>query len=96
MKKIQKYDVMTRPITHFIMTLLLVCLLYIGMHVLNMSFSDLLIYCGVVHMIYAPFKQFSEENANVQKGVVSASRLFDVLATVPEEQDTKKSKSFSI
>ena len=75
-EKVQKYDMMTRPITHFIMTFMFVSILYIGIHILEISFSDLLVYSGVLHMIYAPFKQFSEENANVQRGVVAAKRLF--------------------
>ncbi|MCH9616840.1 MAG: Lipid A export ATP-binding/permease protein MsbA [Chlamydiia bacterium] len=78
-EKIQKYDVMSRPITHFTMTLMLLCILYAGMHLLQMSFPDIVVYCGVLHKLYGPFKQFSEENANVQKGVVAAMRIDDVM-----------------
>lgn len=85
-EKVQKYDVMARPITHFFMTMLFVVILYIGMHIFKMNFSDLLIYCGVLHMIYGPFKQFSLENGNVQKGVVAATRLFEILNSEVEEK----------
>ncbi len=83
-EKIQKYDMMTRPITHFVMTLMFVCILYIGIHLLHISFPDLFVYCGVLNMLYQPFKQFSEENANVQKGVVAAKRIFDIMGNQSE------------
>lgn len=88
-EKIQKYDMMSRPITHFMMTVMLVSILYIGIHILGLSFPDLVVYCGVVHMLYSPFKAFSDKNADVQKGVVSANRLFDIMKEEPEERESK-------
>jgi len=83
-EKIQKYDMMSRPITHFMMTVMFVSILYIGIHRLHILFPDLIVYCGVLHMLYTPFKQFSDENANVQKGVVAAQRIFDILGKESE------------
>jgi ABC-type multidrug transport system fused ATPase/permease subunit len=89
-EKIQKYDSLTRPITHFLMTVMLVGIAYIGIHVLCLSFPDLIVYCGVLHMLYSPLKQFSEENANVQRGIVAASRLYDIMGASFEEEDLNK------
>jgi ATP-binding cassette subfamily C protein len=89
-EKIQKYDALTRPITHFLMTVMLVGILYIGIYVIGLSLADLIVYCGVLHMIYGPLKQFSEENANVQKGIVAASRLYDIMGASFEEEDPLK------
>ena len=83
-EKICKYDMMTRPITHFLGMIMLVCILYIGLKLLNMSLPDLLVYCGILHMLYAPLKQFADENANVQKGVVAAGRINDILNHIQE------------
>ncbi len=88
-EKIQKYDMMTRPITHFMMTVMFVCILYIGIHILHISFPDLIVYCGVLHMLYQPFKQFSDENANVQKGVVAAQRIFDIMGNESEHNQER-------
>ncbi|MCH9620685.1 MAG: Lipid A export ATP-binding/permease protein MsbA [Chlamydiia bacterium] len=88
-EKIQKYDKMSRPITHFMMTVILICIMYIGIHVLGLSFPDLIVYCMVIHMLYPPFKQFSDENASVQKGIVAANRLFDILNEEPEKSTGK-------
>lgn len=86
-EKIQKYDMMSRPITHFLMTLMLLGILYSGIHLLGMSFPDIVVYCGVLHKLYGPFKQFSEENANVQRGVVAAMRIDDVMKEKQEGGD---------
>ncbi len=89
-ERVQKYDMMTRPITHFVMTCLLLTIFGVGMHVLELTFPDMIVYCGVLHMLYGPFKQFSEENASVQKGVVAATRLFDIMQEPSEDRGEHK------
>ena len=88
-EKIQKYDSMTRPLTHFSMTVILVGILFIGIHILGLSFPDLIVFCVIVHTLYAPLKKFSEENASVQKGVVAADRILDIMKEIPEEVEGK-------
>jgi len=89
-ERVGKYDMMTRPITHFVMTCLLLSIFGVGMHVLELTFPDMIVYCGVLHMLYGPFKQFSEENASVQKGVVAATRLFDIMQEPSEDKAEHK------
>jgi len=89
-ERIGGYDTMTRPITHFVMTLLLLTIFGVGMHVLKLTLPDMIVYCGVLHMLYGPFKQFSEENASVQKGVVAATRLFDIMQEPSEDKAEHK------
>jgi ABC-type multidrug transport system fused ATPase/permease subunit len=89
-ERVGKYDMMTRPITHFVMTCLLLSIFGVGMHVLELTFPDMIVYCGVLHMLYGPFKQFSEENASVQKGVVAATRLFDIMEEPSEDKAEHK------
>ncbi|MCH9811754.1 ABC transporter ATP-binding protein/permease [bacterium] len=86
-EKIYKYDMMSRPITHFMMTAMLLGILFVGLHFLKMGVADLIVYCLTLHKLYGPFKQFAEENANVQRGIVAAERINDVLH-VKEERAT--------
>lgn len=41
----------------------------------------------MVYLFYEPVKKFAEENANVQKGVVAAERMFEVLNLKPQILD---------
>jgi ABC-type multidrug transport system fused ATPase/permease subunit len=52
-----------------------------------MTVGQLLTFCGLLHMFYEPVKKFAEENANVQKGIVAAERMFEVLHLKPLIED---------
>ncbi|OGN62182.1 MAG: hypothetical protein A3F09_02970 [Chlamydiae bacterium RIFCSPHIGHO2_12_FULL_49_11] len=79
-----KFDLLTRPIIHFITMLSLVGICFIGLYVLSMQLAELIVFCGFLYVLYEPVKKFADENAQVQKGVVAAERLFEVLALQPE------------
>ncbi|MCY3973963.1 MAG: ABC transporter ATP-binding protein [Simkaniaceae bacterium] len=78
-KKTAKYDLLTRPILHTVMMTCLIITAVIGLRVLHMSISQLAIFIGLLHLCYDPIKKFAEENTSIQKGVVAAERLFEVL-----------------
>ncbi len=82
-----KYDLITRPVVHTITMSCLATVLIIGLHVLNMAVGELIAFAALLHLFYGPVKKFSEENANIQKGVVAAQRLFEVLSIKPQIQD---------
>lgn len=89
--KTAKYDLLIRPILH---TITIVCVLGIvvfGLYILKMSLSQLLMFCGFLHQFYEPVKKFSEENAMIQKGVVAAERLYEVLNIEPQHADKEDS-----
>jgi len=44
-------------------------------------------------LFYEPVKKFAEENANIQKGVVAAERMFEVLHLKPHIQDREGAAS---
>ena len=44
-----------------------------------MSISQLIVFCGLLQLVYEPVKKFADENANIQRGVVAAERMFEVL-----------------
>jgi ABC-type multidrug transport system fused ATPase/permease subunit len=85
--KSAKYGMMTRPLLHLIATTCLAVVVLFGLYVLNMNISQLIMFCALLHMFYEPVKKFAEENNNIQKGVVAAERMFEVLNLRSQIQD---------
>lgn len=85
--KSAKYGLLTRPLLHMIATACLAIVVLFGLYTLHMTVGQLLMFCGLLHLFYEPVKKFAEENANVQKGVVAAERMFEVLHLKPQIQD---------
>ncbi len=83
------YDLMTRPILHFVTTFCLVVILFIGLYWMKMELAEIIIFCGLLHLFYEPIRKFADENACVQRGVIAAERLFEVLNIAPEIIDEK-------
>lgn len=86
-QKSSLYDILTSPIIHIIgMCFLSTALLY-GLYILNMSITEVFLYCGMLYFFYMPIKKFAEENANIQRGVAAAERMFEVLDLKPQIVD---------
>jgi ABC-type multidrug transport system fused ATPase/permease subunit len=85
--KSAKYGLLTRPVLHFISTACVAIVVLFGLYVLHMTIGQLLVFCGMLHLFYEPVKKFAEENANIQKGIVAAERMFEVLNVKPQIQD---------
>jgi ABC-type multidrug transport system fused ATPase/permease subunit len=85
--KSAKYGLLTRPVLHFIATSCLAIVVLFGLYTLHMTIGQLLMFCGLLHLFYEPVKKFAEENANIQKGVVAAERMFEVLHLKPQIED---------
>lgn len=81
--KSAKYGLLTRPLLHLIATGCLAVVVLFGLYALHMTVGQLLMFCGLLHLFYEPVKKFAEENANIQKGVVAAERMFEVLNIKP-------------
>jgi ABC-type multidrug transport system fused ATPase/permease subunit len=82
-----RYDLLIRPILHTITIVCVLGIIVFGLYILKMTLSELLMFCGFLHQFYEPVKKFSEENAMIQKGVVAAERLYEVLNIKPPHQD---------
>ncbi len=91
--KTAKYDLLTRPILHAMTTFCLASVVIFGLYVLKMTVSELLVFCGTLYLFYEPIRRFADVNANIQKGVVAAERLFEVLNLQPNIVDCPKSVS---
>lgn len=85
--KSAKYGLLTRPVLHFVATGCLAIVVLFGLYSLHMTVGQLLMFCGLLHLFYEPVKKFAEENANIQKGVVAAERMFEVLHLKPQIED---------
>lgn len=85
--KSARYDLMSRPITHCMTTLLLASVIVSGLYFFEMSLADLLIFCGSLTLSYEPLKRFTEENGMIQKGTVAAERMEQILSIEPSIQD---------
>jgi len=85
--KTAKYGLLTRPILHAITTLCLAIVVLFGLHTLGMPVSELIVFCALLHLSYEPVKKFAEENANIQRGIVAAERMFEVLNIKPLIED---------
>lgn len=93
-----KYGLLTRPILHAITTLCLAVVVLFGLYTIGLSLSQLLVFCGFLHLVYEPIKKFADENSNIQRGIVAAERMFEVLHLTPDIADTENAlqiKSFS-
>jgi ABC-type multidrug transport system fused ATPase/permease subunit len=85
--KTAKYGLLTRPILHAITTVCLASVVLFGLYTIGMSLSQLIVFCGLLQLVYEPVKKFADENANIQRGIVAAERMFEVLHLKPEIED---------
>lgn len=82
-QKSARYDLSSRPIIHTIGMFFLATALIYGLYVLQMSVSDILVYCGMLYIFYEPIKKFAEENSHIQRGIAAAERMCEVLDLKP-------------
>lgn len=85
--KTAKYSLLTRPILHAITTMCIAGVVIFGLYTLGMPLSQLIVFCGMLQLAYEPVKKFADENANIQRGVVAAERMFEVLNLKPHIDD---------
>ena len=93
-----KYTLLTRPVLHLITTSCMATVVMLGLYTLNMSIPVLLVFVASLHLFYEPVKKFAEENSNIQRGIVAAERMFEVISLKPTIQDEDGAialKSFS-
>jgi ABC-type multidrug transport system fused ATPase/permease subunit len=85
--KTAKYGLLTRPILHAITTLCIAIVVLFGLYTLGMPVSQLIVFCGMLQIAYEPVKKFADENGNIQRGVVAAERMYEVLNLKPHIED---------
>lgn len=85
--KSARYDISSRPILHTIGIFCLVTALLFGLYGLRLPLHEVLFYCGLLTTVYEPIKKFAEENGRIQRGIVAAERMGEVLLTIPQVVD---------
>ena len=93
--KTAKYDLLTRPLLHMVTTLCLTMVLIGGLYLFSMQLSELIILVGLLYKFYEPVKKFAEKNVEIQKGVVAAERLYQVLDIEPKIADPLSATSLN-
>jgi ABC-type multidrug transport system fused ATPase/permease subunit len=88
-QKSARYDLSSRPIVHTIGMFFLATALIYGLYILQMSVPEVLFYCGLLYVFYEPIKKFAEENSHIQRGIVAAERMLEVLNLQPQIEDGK-------
>lgn len=86
-EKGSRYGHSLRPILHFFGTLFLVGIIMWGFYIAHMSLTEILVFCGFLSLLYDPIKKFADENMHIQRGVVSAERIMEVMSINPEIDD---------
>jgi ABC-type multidrug transport system fused ATPase/permease subunit len=79
---------LSRPILHMMSTLLLAGIIVYGLYIARLTISEILVFCGLVYLMYDPVKRLSDENLKVQTGIAAAERLYEVLDLKPTVEDT--------
>ncbi|HXF28790.1 MAG TPA: ABC transporter ATP-binding protein, partial [Chlamydiales bacterium] len=82
-KKSARYDISSRPILHTAGILCLVGALLFGLKGLNLQLHEVLLYAGLLSVVYEPIKKFAEENGRIQRGIAATERLNEVLSLRP-------------
>lgn len=82
-----RYGYMARPVLHAASTALLAGIILYGLYVARLSVSEILVFCGMVYVMYEPIKRFNDENIKIQRGIAAAERMFEVLDITPPDRD---------
>lgn len=88
-----RYGNAARPIMHSISSLFFGVVIIIGLYVFQVPTADLFVFCALLYLFYEPIKKFSEQNIEIQRGVVAAERMQEVMKIQPAIQDHPGAKS---
>jgi ABC-type multidrug transport system fused ATPase/permease subunit len=77
--KMAKYDALKRPLLHTITTYSAGAILFFGLYFFHMPLPELMVYLGCVFLVYEPIRRYSDESMNVQRGIVAAERILEIL-----------------
>jgi ABC-type multidrug transport system fused ATPase/permease subunit len=77
--KMAKYDALKRPLLHTVTTYSAGGILFLGLYVFHLPLPELMVYLGCVFLFYDPIRRYSDESMNVQRGIVAAERILEIL-----------------
>ncbi|WP_213318468.1 ABC transporter ATP-binding protein [Chlamydiifrater volucris] len=94
-EKSARYGIAPRPILHAAASLFLAAVMLVGLYVFAITPSDLLVFCGLLYLVYEPIKKFADENTQIMKGCAAAERFFEVINLCKEQDDKGTQKNFT-
>lgn len=69
-----------RPLLHTVSSLFFAAVIIIGLYHFHIAPEELLVFCGLLYLVYDPIKKFADENANIVRGCAAAERFYEVIA----------------
>ena len=73
------YSLIPRPLLHTIAALFFAFVVMIGLYKFHIPPEELIVFCGLLYLIYDPIKKFADENATIMRGCAAAERFYEVL-----------------
>lgn len=90
-EKSSALSLIPRPLLHTIASLFFAFVIIIGLYTFHIPPEELLVFCGLLYLIYEPIKKFADENSNIMRGCAAAERFYEVLSH-PLKQNTSVGK----
>jgi ABC-type multidrug transport system fused ATPase/permease subunit len=85
--KSARYFNLSRPILHTVGVVCIGGITLYGLQGLGLGVSDVIVFAGLLFLLYDPIKKMADENLQIQKGLVAAERMDEVLCIEPDIQD---------
>ncbi|SPN73547.1 Lipid A export ATP-binding/permease protein MsbA,lipid transporter ATP-binding/permease protein,ABC-type bacteriocin/lantibiotic exporters, contain an N-terminal double-glycine peptidase domain,lipid A export permease/ATP-binding protein MsbA,ABC transporter transmembrane region [Chlamydia serpentis] len=73
------YGLLPRPLLHTIASLFFAFVIVIGIYKFAIPPEELIVFCGLLYLIYDPVKKFGDENTSIIRGCAAAERFYEVL-----------------
>jgi ABC-type multidrug transport system fused ATPase/permease subunit len=85
--KSARYFNLSRPILHTVGVVCVGSVTLYGLHGLGLALSDVIVFAGLLFLVYEPVKKLADENLSIQRGIVAAERMDEVLSIEPDIRD---------
>lgn len=79
-EKSAAYGLLPRPLLHTIASLFFAFVVVVGMYRFKIPPEELLVFCGLLYLIYEPVKKFGDENTHIMRGCAAAERFYEVIS----------------
>lgn len=97
-QKVMKKRAMASPTSEFLGAITIAMIVFFGgklsLEGNGLSGSEFIFYIGTFYTLLDPIKRFSKSLSDLQKGQVSASRIFEILDTEVSIRDKEKAQDF--
>lgn len=96
-EKCARYGTAARPILHMVSSLFFALVILVGLYFFHLGPAEILVFCGLLYVLYEPIKKFAEENSQIFQGVAAAERMYEVLnkkSDITDQVDAVEFKEF--